>query len=76
MNISILLPDLRGGGVERIRLVLAKEFARQGHEVEFVLKQARGVLLEEAQEARGLPRHPARAPSAPGSVDTTSVYAP
>ena len=47
--ISILLPDLRGGGVERIRIVLAHEFARAGHEVEFVLMQARGELLEEAR---------------------------
>lgn len=47
--ISILLPDLRGGGVERIRLVLAREFARMGHDVEFVLMQARGELLEEAR---------------------------
>lgn len=47
--ISILLPDLRGGGVERIRLVLAREFARAGYEVEFVLMQARGELLEEAR---------------------------
>lgn len=49
MKISILLPDLRGGGVERIRIVLAHEFARAGHDVEFVLMQARGELLEEAQ---------------------------
>lgn len=48
-NISILLPDLRGGGVERIRLVLAHEFARLGHSVEFVLMQATGDLLAEAQ---------------------------
>ena len=47
--ISILLPDLRGGGVERIRIVLAHEFARAGHEVEFVLMQACGELLEEAR---------------------------
>lgn len=51
MRISILLPDLRGGGAERVNLDLAKEFARQGHEVEFVLRQARGELLEEAQAA-------------------------
>ena len=50
-SISILLPDLRGGGVERIRLVLAHEFERAGHEVEFVLQQARGELLEEARDA-------------------------
>ncbi len=49
MKISILLPDLRGGGVERIRIVLAHEFARAGHDVEFVLMQARGELLEEAK---------------------------
>lgn len=48
-KISILLPDLRGGGVERIRLVLAREFVRRGHSVEFVLMQARGDLLAEAQ---------------------------
>jgi glycosyltransferase involved in cell wall biosynthesis len=49
MKISMLLPNLVGGGVERIRIVLAHEFARAGHEVEFVLMQARGQLLEEAQ---------------------------
>ncbi|MFU8865534.1 MAG: glycosyltransferase [Rhodobacterales bacterium] len=69
--ISILLPDLRGGGVERIRIVLAHEFARQGHHVEFVLMQARGELLAEARasfsvvdlkcpRARNLPRVLAR----------------
>lgn len=49
MKISILLPDLRGGGVERIRLVLAGEFQRVGHEVEFVLLQARGELLGDVE---------------------------
>jgi glycosyltransferase involved in cell wall biosynthesis len=64
--ISILLPDLRGGGAERVNLDLAHEFVRAGHEVEFVLMQARGELLEEARtsfsvvdlatpRARGLP---------------------
>lgn len=51
MLISILLPDLRGGGVERIRIVLAHEFVRAGHRVEFVLMQARGELLAEAEAA-------------------------
>src|SRR5690606_3136668 len=41
--------DLRGGGVERIRLVLAHEFARAGHRVEFVLRNAQGELLDEAR---------------------------
>ena len=50
-RIGILLPDLRGGGVERIRLVLAHEFLRMGHAPEFVLMQPRGELLEEAEAA-------------------------
>ncbi len=49
MKISILLPDLRGGGAERINIDLAHEFARAEHDVEFVLMQARGELLEEVQ---------------------------
>ncbi|WP_375264240.1 glycosyltransferase [Palleronia sp.] len=48
--ISIFLPDLRGGGAERIRIVLAHEFVRAGHNVEFVLMQAQGELLSEVQE--------------------------
>jgi glycosyltransferase involved in cell wall biosynthesis len=50
-KIAIVLPDLRGGGVERIRLVLAREFARAGHKVEFVLMRAQGELLSEAETA-------------------------
>lgn len=49
--VSILLPDLRGGGAERVNLDLAHEFVRQGHRVEFVLMQARGDFLAEAQAA-------------------------
>lgn len=49
MKIAIVLPDLRGGGVERIRIVLAHEFVRAGHDVEFVLMQAQGGLIEEAR---------------------------
>lgn len=49
--ISILLPDLRGGGAERVSLVLAYEFKRLGHQVEFVLLQAHGELLAEAEAA-------------------------
>jgi len=48
-KVSILLPDLRGGGAERVNLDLAHEFTRAGHEVEFVLMQSRGEFLEEAQ---------------------------
>ena len=47
--VAMLLPDLRGGGAERVNLDLAHEFTRAGHDVEFVLMQARGELLEEAR---------------------------
>jgi len=50
-KIAILLPDLRGGGVERVRLILAHEFARHGYTPEFVLMRSRGELLEEALES-------------------------
>lgn len=71
MKIAILLTDLRGGGVERIRISLAQEFLLKGHQVEFVLMQARGELLSEAQSqfsvvdlncrrVRNLPRKLAR----------------
>lgn len=50
-SISILLPDLRTGGAERVSLDLAHEFVRAGHRVEFVLMQARGELLAEAEAA-------------------------
>jgi len=49
MLISILLPNLCGGGAERVNIDLAYEFARAGFEVEFVLMQAHGELLEEAK---------------------------
>ncbi|MBY6016082.1 glycosyltransferase [Qipengyuania gaetbuli] len=48
MKISIALPNLAGGGAERVNLDLAKEFARAGHNVEFVLMEAKGALLKEA----------------------------
>ena len=46
--IAIVLPDLRGGGVERARILLAHEFVKQGHDVEFVVMRAEGELAEEA----------------------------
>ena len=48
-RIAILLPDLRGGGAERVMVDLAREFLRCGHNVEFVLMQATGDFLAEAQ---------------------------
>ncbi|MCR6496044.1 glycosyltransferase [Thermomonas sp. S9] len=48
-KIAILLPDLRGGGAERVMVDLAQEFASLGHSVEFVLMRATGEFLPEAQ---------------------------
>jgi glycosyltransferase involved in cell wall biosynthesis len=47
--ICFLLPDLRGGGAERISLDLAHQFRRFGHAPEFLLMEARGELLDEAR---------------------------
>lgn len=44
-RISVLLPDLRAGGAERLHVHLAREWLRLGLDVEFVLRQARGELL-------------------------------
>lgn len=46
-RIAILLPDLRRGGTEQVRLLLAREFARRGYQVEFVLARRIGELLDE-----------------------------
>ena len=43
--IDILLPDLRGGGAERVCLNLANEFVRRGLPVRIVLMRAEGELL-------------------------------
>lgn len=44
-TIDIFLPDLRGGGAERVCLNLANEFAYRGLQVRMVLMQAEGELL-------------------------------
>lgn len=44
--ISIILPNLQGGGAERVALYLANHWVAQGMQVEFVLMEARGELLE------------------------------
>lgn len=49
MKIAIFLPDLRGGGAERVSIDLADAFREQHHEVEFVLLSAGGELLDEAR---------------------------
>lgn len=45
--VSLFLPDFRGGGAERVNLLLAQEFARLGHSVDLVLLQQRGDLLHQ-----------------------------
>ena len=43
--ISILLPDLKGGGAERVAINLANIWESWGHQVEFVLMERRGAFL-------------------------------
>lgn len=45
-KIAIVLPDLRGGGAERLHLNLARAWLDAGFAVEFVLFQTRGELLD------------------------------
>lgn len=44
-KITIILPDLRGGGAERLHVNLANDWVKRGFIVEFVLMQKRGELL-------------------------------
>lgn len=44
-KITIILPDLRGGGAERLHIYLANDWVERGHSVEFVLMRKRGELL-------------------------------
>lgn len=48
-GVAFLLPDLRGGGAERVGLDLARGFGRLGHPVEFTLMRAAGDFLDEAR---------------------------
>jgi glycosyltransferase involved in cell wall biosynthesis len=45
MKIAIVLPDLRGGGAERLHVLLANDWVARGHSVEFVLMSNEGELL-------------------------------
>ncbi len=47
-RIALFFPSLRDGGVQRNMLVLARGFLAAGLEVDFVLVQARGAMLEQA----------------------------
>ncbi len=45
MKIAIVLPNLSGGGAERLAIYLADEWLRQGHSVEFILMLNVGELV-------------------------------
>lgn len=49
-RIAILLPDLRGGGAERVMLDLAHELSTLGQDVEFALMHTAGDFLHAAQD--------------------------
>jgi len=46
-HIALYLPSLRGGGAERVMVMLANGFAAQGHRVDLVLARADGPYLAE-----------------------------
>lgn len=50
LRIAMLIPDLRGGGVERVRMLLGREFLRMGHEVDLLVMRASGELLGQVPE--------------------------
>ena len=50
-QISIILPDLRGGGAERVNVNLANYFSLQGYKVDIVLLSVSGEFLHELHPA-------------------------
>lgn len=44
-SIDLIVPNLRVGGFEKVRVLMANQFASQGHNVRMVLMQADGDLL-------------------------------
>lgn len=45
-RLALLLPDMGPGGAERVALRLAEDFLKAGHEVDLVLLEKKGALLE------------------------------
>ncbi|MDQ8757229.1 glycosyltransferase [Sphingosinicella sp. LHD-64] len=41
-RLAIFVPNLRGGGTERVMATLAREFSQQGHKVDLLLAQGEG----------------------------------
>lgn len=50
MKISFLLPDMRGGGAERVNLLLLREFLSRGYDVDLVVLRKQGELLNQLPE--------------------------
>lgn len=48
-QVSLILPDLRGGGAERVAVNLANAFAQRGYSVDMVLLSVAGELLVDLQ---------------------------
>jgi len=53
-RLTILLPNLAGGGAERLHVHLAKNWHAQGFKVDFVLMQRQGELLELLPDSIGV----------------------
>ncbi|CAD7035496.1 glycosyltransferase [Pseudorhizobium endolithicum] len=49
-HIALLVPSLRGGGAERIMLLLANRFAKLGWKVDLVLLRREGAYLDEVSD--------------------------
>jgi glycosyltransferase involved in cell wall biosynthesis len=50
MRLAIYIPSLRGGGAERVMVILANGFAERGYEVDLVLAKAEGPYLKEVAD--------------------------
>jgi len=49
-NVAIFVPSLRGGGAERVMVILANEFASRGCKVDLLLVKAEGPYLSTVSE--------------------------
>ena len=72
MSLSLVLPNLHGGGAERVALYLANHWANQGIKVEFVLMEAKGELLELVDPR--IPIHSLNASQIRGSILPLRTY--
>ncbi len=50
-RLALFVPSMRGGGAERVTLILAREIASRGYAVDLLLAQAEGPHLAEVDEA-------------------------